>query len=457
MKARKKKKGNWGDDYEDDFNPETSSSSEESVVEEALTPAATNSPFVLICDEAHKIQSMETAQTKGVLKLAMSQSCVGVLLLTGTPMNNGKPLNVFPLLRAIRHELANNQKKYETRYCDGRMSNFGGRQVWDAKGSSNLKELQVSEGSEWGERSFTGTIGVCMGSPPPPPLLQEKIGQYMLRKTKEEVLKDLPARRRELRFINLGKQSYMKYKHCLSEMLKHFTHNKATNTYTPKEKSADSNAVMGVLVKVAACASRGKAQEAAAIAFNVLQAKDAVVLYTGFVKTAHAIKEELEGMGVSCGVLTGETKLKDRHTLVEDFQAGHISAFIGTFGAAGTGITLTAASTIILVDRPWRPGDCFQAEDRIRRIGQKEQCHSIWLQAFAWDKQVDELIKAKEQNINAVLNKESSGQASTSSLSVTALLTAMTNGIGGNQQMLSQHGFTQEEKEDEFDGMNAGF
>lgn len=40
-------------------------------------------------------------------------------------------------------------------------------------------------------------------------------------------------------------------------------------------------------------------------------------------------------------------------------------------GAGGVGLTLTAACTVILVDRPWTPGDVNQAEDRVRRIGQK--------------------------------------------------------------------------------------
>lgn len=89
--------------------------------------------FFLICDEAHKIQSMETKQTKSVLKLALHKSCVGCLLLTGTPMKNGKPCNLFPLLRAIRHPLGNNQRKFEVDYCDGHHKFFGRtKKVWDA-------------------------------------------------------------------------------------------------------------------------------------------------------------------------------------------------------------------------------------------------------------------------------------------------------------------------------------
>jgi hypothetical protein len=64
--------------------------------------------------------------------------CAGVLLLTGTPMKNGKPSNLFPLLKAVRHPLGKDQKAYEKHFCAGMLKNF----VWDANGCSNLKQLK---------------------------------------------------------------------------------------------------------------------------------------------------------------------------------------------------------------------------------------------------------------------------------------------------------------------------
>ena len=68
---------------------------------------------------------------------------MGVLLLTGTPMKNGKPSNLFPLLKAVRHPLGKHQMSYEKHFCNGMQKNFGrGRPVWDASGCSNLKQLK---------------------------------------------------------------------------------------------------------------------------------------------------------------------------------------------------------------------------------------------------------------------------------------------------------------------------
>lgn len=88
--------------------------------------------------------------------------------------------------------------------------------------------------------------------------------------------------------------------------------------------------------------------------------------------------------------------------------------FVCTFGAGGVGLTLTAASTIILLDRPWTPGEMRQAEDRIRRIGQTKSMKSIWMSAFELDAQVDAMLEAKMQATNAVLaDGRASGGGST--------------------------------------------
>ena len=76
---------------------------------------------------------------------------------------------------------------------------------------------------------------------------------------------------------------------------------------------------------------------------------------------------------------------------------------MATFGAGGVGLTLTAAHTVILLDRPWTPGDALQAEDRVRRIGQTRPVTSIWMVAFDLDKQIDGILEQKKTSSNIVL------------------------------------------------------
>lgn len=87
-------------------------------------------------------------------------------------------------------------------------------------------------------------------------------------------------------------------------------------------------------------------------------------------------------------------------------QSGLSPVFVCTFGAGGVGLTLTAACTVILLDRPWTPGDAHQAEDRVRRIGQTKPVTSVWMTAFDLDRQIDSLLEQKSKTSNTVLSDQ---------------------------------------------------
>lgn len=82
--------------------------------------------------------------------------------------------------------------------------------------------------------------------------------------------------------------------------------------------------------------------------------------------------KRLKEAGISHCLLTGDVKeLEERKRMVQDFQAGKIKVFAGTIAAGGIGITLTRSSHVVFFDRAWSPSLNRQAEDRCHRIGQK--------------------------------------------------------------------------------------
>ena len=80
--------------------------------------------------------------------------------------------------------------------------------------------------------------------------------------------------------------------------------------------------------------------------------------------------------------ITGEVAATERQQQVNKFQTdNNCKLFIGSTGAAGTGLTLTAASTVIFYDLPLHKAAYDQASDRAHRIGQTSNVHIITLLA----------------------------------------------------------------------------
>jgi SNF2 family DNA or RNA helicase len=108
---------------------------------------------------------------------------------------------------------------------------------------------------------------------------------------------------------------------------------------------------------------------------------DQVVIFSQFKSVINLLQERLQAEKITYGLLTGDVSQQDRANNVQAFQSGALRVFVGTIAAGGVGITLTAASTVIFIDRSWSPAINLQAEDRCHRIGQKEAVEIIDLMA----------------------------------------------------------------------------
>lgn len=340
--------------------------------------------FVVCCDEAHAMQSTQAQRTKDILKLVNDKRCVGVLLLTGTPMKNGKPGNLFPLLKAVRHPLGRHQKAYEAHFCNGMLKNFGRGPQWDASGASNLDQLK------------------------------RKVASNLLHMTKEQCLKELPPMTTIFQDVPVSSRFQMQYEQSIKYLA-----NVQANASNMRDE-----AVLGAVQRLRVVCAHAKVQATVELARSVLNKESAVVIFTYFAQVAKNVHAQLKSSGWPCSLLTGETPQNKRQELVDKFQKGLSSVFVCTFGAGGVGLTLTAASTIILLDRPWTPGETRQAEDRIRRIGQVKKCTSYWMRSFDLDKQIDAVVESKKQTTDAVLDKSKKhvNSATSSKISINQLV-----------------------------------
>jgi SNF2 family DNA or RNA helicase len=319
---------------------------------------------VLIVDEAHFAQNAHTARSQALLRLARHPRGRAIWLLTGTPIKNGRPAQLFPLLAAIGHPLAGNQRAYEELFCQGHWREQGGRRVWQATGASRLEELQ------------------------------RLIRPLVLHRRKKDCL-DLPPKRRQFRPVELSAAEARGFEAQLQRQVEEYRRRAARG-----EVRRDAE-VLAVLTALRQIGSAYKLAAAAALVAELLAAGEAVVVFTAFLATARLLQQRL---GRGC-LLTGELPAVRRQALVDGFQAGASTLLIATYGTGGLGFTLHRARHVVLIERPWTPGDAEQAEDRCHRIGMGSVLVSHWLQLGVADQLVDGLIASKAERIAVLLQR----------------------------------------------------
>lgn len=149
---------------------------------------------VLIIDESHNLKNSKAKCTKAATILA--KKARRVILLSGTPALS-RPSELYSQLSLIDDGFFGNFFDYSKRYCDGRHTNFG----WDASGKSNLQELEI--------------------------ILNRK---FMIRRTKDEVLKILPNKTQEVVTLDVNLNQFSaEDKKCLNALAEKYANNKKGN------------------------------------------------------------------------------------------------------------------------------------------------------------------------------------------------------------------------------------
>ena len=133
-----------------------------------------------------------------------------------------------------------------------------------------------------------------------------------------------------------------------------------------------------------------------------------IIIFSQFVEMLDLIDEALQAEKLPFVKLTGQTK--DRETPVARFQAGEIPIFLISLRAGGTGLTLTAADTVIHYDPWWNPAVEAQATDRAHRIGQDKTVFVYKLIAAGTvEEKMVELQARKQALVAGVLSGTATG------------------------------------------------
>lgn len=326
---------------------------------------------LIILDEAHYLKSPKSKRTKVILGTTINpmihnKSVIDLaprkLALTGTPIPN-RPIELYPILASfLPHIFNKGYWWFARRYANARQTHWG----WDVTGSSNLPEL----------RQILKT-------------------HLVTKRTKAGVLKELPSKIKQVILFEPDKETKKILKkesqYDLKELKQAISEGKTPINF---EEMSTIRREMGVS-KVPLVIKHIK---------SILDdTEQKIVIFAWHKSVIQSLKDMLSDYNPV--LLTGEMSHKVKQLSVDKFQTdSSVKVFIGNIKAAGTGITLTAASTVVFVELDWVPGNITQAEDRCHRIGQTD---SVLVQHLVVKGSIDsylvEAIIKKQKVIERIL------------------------------------------------------
>jgi SWI/SNF-related matrix-associated actin-dependent regulator 1 of chromatin subfamily A len=284
-----------------------------------------------------------------------------VMGLSGTPLANN-PIELFPIVHMLWPTAFPSFTKYAVDFCAPKEKPWG-----IEYGACNLDILH-----------------------------NRLLSLGMIRRRKEDVLKDLPPKMR--RIIPCELSDPAQYKHATQDFMGWLKRNKASRVRSAMR--AEALVKVGYLLELTA---RLKFRPIIQWANDYLQQTDEKLVMLAVHRGAvELMQRRITAKSV---VVTGSTQNKERHELVQKFQHDPSTRVIIGTRALWTGVTLTAASCMGMTEFWWVPGEMAQAEARIDRIGQK---NVSWINYFpaigTIEERVCELIDEKQGYLSAVLD-----------------------------------------------------
>lgn len=205
--------------------------------------------------------------------------------------------------------------------------------------------------------------------------LRSFVSPFILRRTKKEVLKELPDKVDHQYLIDFSKEEQKLYLANLTQASKELQ-------AKMNEPHIDHIAILAALTKLRqlCCDPRllydniqkpsSKVQACMELVQILTEHNKKVLLFSSFTSLIDLLTQELEQNQISYYVLTGSTSKEERRKLVHAFQTDTTQVFLISLKAGGTGLNLTAAEAVIHIDPWWNLSAQNQATDRAHRIGQ---------------------------------------------------------------------------------------
>ncbi|CAG2112372.1 unnamed protein product, partial [Medioppia subpectinata] len=321
----------------------------------------------VILDESHYIKNDTAVRTDAVSLMAKASK--RVILLTGTPALS-RPMELFTQIKILNGKLFANKHEFGMRYCNGHLKHFwmrGARnagkqkQIWDYNGAKNLDELKI--------------------------LLESTI---LLRRLKSQVLSQLPPKKREMIMLNLNHMSDKE-----KAKLKNYSNVVKKLSFRLDENTSHFDWYMD--------SAMAKVDPVCKYMAQLLNQNVKFLCFCHHKQMMDSIQQVLADMRVNHIRIDGTTSATDRQEACNEFQrVSDCRVALLSITACATGLNLIAASVVVFAELFWNPGILSQAEDRVHRIGQKNDVKIYYLVA---KDTIDDMIWPMISKKLEVLNK----------------------------------------------------
>jgi SNF2 family DNA or RNA helicase len=332
------------------------------LIDKGIDPKIVNS---IIFDEAHKIKNTKSNTTKNILK-TFKKSVNNYMLLSGTIMPN-KLEELYVALNLILPEEFTSKNKFYQDYCGLKYDMSYG---WQTIEKPNLDKVF------------------------------DKLDGIMYRVKKEDVLKDLPEMIVNMVNVEMSSSEEKEYRN-IENGFNNVDWN-SNNMIGLNDTNSDNPLV--ILGRLRKYTSNLKSKLVADFVKTLNDQGEKVVIFDVFKDPLIQLANEMNSNSAYFG---GSVSSENRQELVDLFQDPN-SWLMNLFMTAQTGsvgITLTAASHMILISQSYVPGDNEQMYARIHRIGAKNNCN---IYIFAIEDTVDEkvyhLVNSKLKIISKVID-----------------------------------------------------
>lgn len=318
---------------------------------------------MLIIDEAHFLRNYQSIQSKAMYRLGSTMKYR--YALTGTPASN-RPDDVFGILKFLQPEKYPSYWQFVERYfkvSDG----FFGKQIGSFKSESRKKELH------------------------------EIIVEISVQRKLKEVMQWIPDTQYQTIQLEMDKKQAKAYE----EMFQFFAVD-GTDLSAPSVLAQLTRLRQLTVAPSMLEIDAPSVKEEFILEWLDDHPEESVIIFSNFSSYLKELKKKIP----QAAMIIGETPQRVRQSNMKYFQEGKTKVILANIQAAGTGLTLDRAGTVIFLDRAYNPTDNEQAEARIVATTEESNQKALVIDLVCKDSVDEKILKAVKQkkNITKIIN-----------------------------------------------------